>query len=47
MLPRNRGRPPPRNAGDDLPNELPAKALDHQFTAKRHAEARIAAERPT
>jgi hypothetical protein len=39
-----RGKPPPRDAGDDLP-ELPAKALDHEFTAKRHADARIAAER--
>ena len=42
MLPQNGGRPPPRK-GDDLPiDEPPTKALDHQFTAKRHADARVA-----
>ena len=29
MLPQNGRRPPPRDAGDDLPNEQPTKALDH------------------
>jgi hypothetical protein len=47
MRPRNRGRPPPRNAGDDLPNELPAKALDYEFNTKRHAGERPVVERPT
>jgi hypothetical protein len=46
MIPQNGGRPPPRKAGDDLPIEPPTKALDHQFTVKRRAGARIVAERP-
>jgi hypothetical protein len=46
MLPQNGGRPPPRKAGDDLPiDELPAKALANEFNAKRHAVARLVAER--
>jgi hypothetical protein len=44
LLPNGR-RPPPCKAGDDLPIELPAKALANEFNAKRHASARLVAER--
>jgi hypothetical protein len=47
MLPQNGGRPPPHNAGDDLPDELPAKALDYEFNTKHHARERPVVERPT